>query len=133
MTPPIKRPKKKDGIPPAGTRLCRLDELGDPGAKGFLFGPGTGPNADTDRFDMFVIRRGQKIFAYVNACPHALTPLDTFPDRFLTLDATRIICSTHGALFRIDDGYCVSGPCAGQDLTSVKAVVEDGMVYAVFD
>ena len=128
MTPPIKRPKKKDGIPTAGTRLCRLDELGDPGAKGFLFGPGPGPNADTDRFDMFVIRRGQKIFAYVNACPHALTPLDTFPDRFLTLDATRIICSTHGALFRLEDGFCTSGPCVNKQLIPVPVTLADGEV-----
>ncbi|MBW8734832.1 MAG: Rieske (2Fe-2S) protein, partial [Asticcacaulis sp.] len=28
-----------------------------------------------------------------------------------------ILCSWHGALFRIKDGYCVGGPCAGDRLT----------------
>jgi nitrite reductase/ring-hydroxylating ferredoxin subunit len=109
-------------MPPTGTALCAIDALDDPGAKGFLFGEGKA------RFDMFVVRQGDQVHAYVNECPHAFTPLDTWPDRFLTFDETRIICSTHAALFRIEDGYCTSGPCAGKSLIAIDTEIVDGIV-----
>jgi len=37
-------------------------------------------------------------------------------------------CSTHGARFRIADGYCVAGPCRGERLSAVAVRVEDGVV-----
>lgn len=109
-------------MPPAGTQLCALDALDDPDAKGFLFGRGKAS------FDMFLVRRDGRVRAYVNECPHAFTPLDTWPDKFLTMDETRIICSTHAALFRIEDGYCTSGPCAGKSLIAIDIKIVDGMV-----
>jgi len=38
-----------------------------------------------------------------------------------------IQCATHGALFRIRDGYCVAGPCAGQGLIPLEVKVEAEM------
>ena len=108
--------------PPPGTPLCRLDTLDDPGAKGFTFGRGT------DRFDMFLVRKGDAAYAYLNECPHAYARLDNWPDKFLTFDETRIICGVHAALFEIESGLCTSGPCAGRKLTSVPVEVIDGMV-----
>ncbi len=109
--------------PGAGTFLCRIDEIADPGAKGFVFGDG-----DT-RWEVFAVRKGDAIHAYENACPHAGTPLDMFPDRFLTRDRARILCSTHGAQFRIEDGHCVSGPCVGDRLRAVGVSIDsDGRV-----
>jgi nitrite reductase/ring-hydroxylating ferredoxin subunit len=63
-----------------------------------------------------VVRRGGVLFAYENRCPHQGTPLETFPDKFLNGDGSLLICSTHGARFRVEDGYCVSGPCKGARL-----------------
>jgi nitrite reductase/ring-hydroxylating ferredoxin subunit len=34
------------------------------------------------------------------------------------------LCHQHGALYRLNDGKCVSGPCAGESLTPVT-VTED--------
>ncbi len=41
------------------------------------------------------------------------SPLNWTPDRFLDLERKQIICATRGAVFRIDDGLCVDGPCEG--------------------
>jgi nitrite reductase/ring-hydroxylating ferredoxin subunit len=93
-----------------GTRLCALAEIGDPGAKGFVLSHG---------MRIFVVRRGTDLFGYANSCPHQGTTLDWNPDVFLTVDKTHIQCATHAAWFRIEDGFCVAGPCLGQKLYPV--------------
>lgn len=109
-------------LPSAGTVLCCVDALSDPGARGFVFGKGG------EQIDLFVVRRGNEIRAYLNSCPHIGTPLETLTDRFLTFDNQMILCSTHGAQFTIDDGLCVMGPCKGQSLTPIATEVVDGEV-----
>ena len=52
---------------------------------------------------------------------------------FLTHDREHIQCTMHGALFRLDDGYCVYGPCAGRGLAPVAVRVEAGMVVLETD
>lgn len=108
--------------PPPGTALCRLDDIADPGAKGFVFG------SDIERFEVFVVRYQDAVFGYINRCPHAFTPLDTFPDHFLTRERDLIVCSTHGALFSIVDGQCVAGPCVGASLTPIELKLVDEVV-----
>lgn len=102
--------------------LCRLDEIADPGARGFTFGEGTA------REEIFVVRRGTELFGYVNACPHQGTPLEFLPDRFLTRDGREILCSTHGARFDIATGLCVAGPCASLRLAPIAVEVVAGEV-----
>lgn len=114
--------RDRPGVPPRGTVLCRLDEIAEPGAKGFEFGSGT------ERFDMFVIRFGGDVHAYVNDCPHAHSPLDWLPDRFFDRELRHLLCATHGALFRPDDGVCVRGPCEGKSLDPVPVAIEDGVI-----
>ena len=77
---------------------------------------------------MFVVRREDNMFGYVNICPHARTPLDWTPDQFLNRDKTNLLCATHGARFRIDDGFCVAGPCPGASLTRVPITITNGDV-----
>ena len=108
--------------PPAGARLCALDEVPDPGAKGFRFREGD------YLFLGFVVRRGGVVRGYVDRCPHAGTPLALIGDRFLTREGDLILCSTHGALFRPLDGVCVAGPCAGLALAPWPVAIEDGAV-----
>ncbi len=105
-----------------GLRLCRLEDLADPGARGFALRTARGV------IDIFLVRRAGTIFAFENHCPHTGSPLDWMPDQFLNLDRTLIQCATHAALFRIDDGFCVSGPCAGQALTPFAVTLADGWV-----
>ena len=105
--------------------LCRLDELPDPGSKAFMVEGDQGPE------EIFLVRRGQGVFAYRNQCPHTGGPLDWMPDQFLDLDKRHIQCATHDARFRIEDGFCLIGPCAGQVLESVPVRVEAGRVRRV--
>ncbi|MFM9863539.1 MAG: Rieske (2Fe-2S) protein [Micropepsaceae bacterium] len=107
----------------AGVLLCRADEVAEGQARGFLIGDGVA------RRDVILVRRGGVLRAYVNACPHQGTPLDTFPERFLDRDGRLFVCSTHGARFRVEDGFCVSGPCVGKALAMIAvAVADDGSI-----
>ena len=108
----------------SGIVLCRRADIADGESSGFI---ATRP--DGERIGVLVVRRGAQVFAYVNSCPHTGAPLDFQAGRFLSLDKTLIQCSTHGALFRIEDGFCVQGPCAGKSLVPVAVVVKDGTVH----
>ena len=105
--------------------LCRLDEIAKPGARGFRIGTGSETRA------IFVVRAGGRVVAYENSCPHLGSPLDWVPDRFLDLDKRFILCATHGALFRIEDGHCVAGPCADKNLKPVPIRIDAGSIYLV--
>ena len=65
---------------------------------------------------------------FVDRCPHAGMPLAVTPDSYLTREGDLILCSSHGALFRIDDGRCIGGPCAGAALTSWPVTIEGSEV-----
>jgi nitrite reductase/ring-hydroxylating ferredoxin subunit len=113
-------------IPQPLRALCRLEELADGTARGFPPAPGgfTG---------LVAIRHAGAVHVYVNACPHIGTPLDWTPDRFLSVDGSRIVCATHGAEFRITDGECLRGPCFGERLEPVMVNIEDGTIYVPED
>jgi nitrite reductase/ring-hydroxylating ferredoxin subunit len=66
--------------------------------------------------------------AYVNHCPHAGFPLNWQADQFLAPDAPLILCVMHGALFEIETGRCVAGPCLGQSLRELPLRVAQGYV-----
>ncbi len=108
--------------PKPGTILCAVSDVDDPGARGFVFGKGA------KRFDMFIVRKGDQVFGYVNSCPHLRMPLETLTDRFLNKKNTAIVCSTHGATFRIADGYCYAGPCARASLVSIPLEINEGQI-----
>ena len=103
----------------SGTLLCRLDDIADPGSKGFEF----------DDRSIVLIRRGDTVHGYLNSCPHTRGPLDWIEGQFLDLAKQHIVCATHGALFRISDGHCIAGPCAGDSLTPVALALRDGAIY----
>ena len=91
--------------------LCALADLADPGARGFVLQIGEA------YFHGFVVRKAGGVHGYLDRCPHAGLPLPQRLDAYLTGDAALIQCSWHGALFRIEDGLCVGGPCGGARLT----------------
>ncbi|MBL4693712.1 MAG: Rieske 2Fe-2S domain-containing protein [Magnetovibrio sp.] len=78
---------------------------------------------------LIVVRRQQQVFVYLNTCPHVGAPLDFEPGRFLNLEKDLIQCALHGALFTIEQGNCVSGPCEGKHLTAVPIEMKKGSVY----
>jgi len=94
----------------SGQPLCRADEIAEGGGRGFRFGSGA------DLRMVLVVRRGGALHAYENACPHMGTPLNFLADRFFDRNGEHLLCATHGALFRVADGFCLAGPCAGKSL-----------------
>lgn len=111
------------------TFLCRLDDIPEGGSKGFVVGGSERGSDGGAKRPFMVLRRGQKVYVYVNRCPHNRAPLDFTPGKFLSHDGAYILCSNHGALFRIQDGFCVAGPCAGDRLAAAQTAVKDGVVY----
>ncbi|MDE1149370.1 MAG: Rieske (2Fe-2S) protein [Azospirillaceae bacterium] len=105
--------------------LCRLDDIPDGQAKGISWGVGSA------REDILVVRRGDAAYGYRNRCPHVGTSLDWTPGQFMSADGRHLHCATHGALFRVEDGFCVHGPCAGRSLSAVPVRVQDGAVLLV--
>lgn len=69
--------------------------------------------------EVFAVRRDGQVFVYRNRCPHRGVALQWQADQFLDSSASLIRCASHGALFLIETGECVAGPCEGQALTSV--------------
>jgi nitrite reductase/ring-hydroxylating ferredoxin subunit len=90
-------------------RLCAPHELAEGQSRGF----------EIAGDKLFAVRKDGRVFAYRNRCPHRGIPLEWLPDQFLDHSASLIQCATHGALFLIDSGECVAGPCAGQALEAV--------------
>ena len=89
---------------------------------------GTSKGIDIENHYMFVVKKDDQIYLYWNRCPHLGTPLEWQEDRFLDADGALIQCSTHGALFRIDDGHCLVGPCKGKNLQKVHFTIDNGMI-----
>ncbi len=111
-----------------GRVLCRLDDIPDGEGVGFeLAADEAAVLADGIR-DVFVVRRGGRVYGYVNSCPHTGTPLDWVENQFMTREKARILCATHGAEFVVEDGRCVGGPCEGDSLRPIAVVVDDGEV-----
>jgi nitrite reductase/ring-hydroxylating ferredoxin subunit len=105
-------------------KLCHLNEIDDPGSRGFEL------TRNGDEFLMFLVKKEGQIYGYRNECPHAFVNLDWRPNDFLDLDKALIQCSVHGALFTIETGDCVGGPCNGRRLEPVAIHVDKkGDIY----
>lgn len=68
---------------------------------------------------LLAVRRHGQVYLYRNRCPHRNIPLHWENDKFLDDSASLIQCASHGALFLIESGECVVGPCEGQFLSAV--------------
>ncbi len=87
-------------------RLCAPLELAEGQSRGFVL----------DQLNLLAVRRDGQVHAYINRCPHRGIALEWRPDDFLDDSRSLIRCATHGALFLIESGECVAGPCEGQAL-----------------
>ncbi len=96
--------------------LCHQQELLEGQSKGFQI--------DASH-SLFAVRKNQNIYLYKNSCPHLGIELEWLEDQFLDADNQLIQCSTHGALFLIEDGQCVSGPCQGQSLEAFPFILNE--------
>lgn len=100
-------------------RLCTLEEIPDGDAIG----------VSTPQGEVVVVRQGREVFAYRNQCPHLGIELNFQPDVFLDLDHRYIQCANHGALFQIEDGLCVFGPCQGESLVPLQVQLVGDSVW----
>lgn len=107
---------------PPGVKLGPLDLIPDGTARNFVLEMKAG------RFHGFVVRRGGAVHGYVDRCAHMALPLAQQLDRYLTPDGSLIQCSWHGALYRVEDGVCIGGPCTGARLQPWPVTVTDGTI-----
>lgn len=105
------------------TQLCHIDDIPDEATKGFQVGEKS----------YFAAKRHGKVYLYLNRCPHLGIKLNWMEDKFLDLDGVFIQCFTHGALFLIEDGECVSGPCLGEKLQEIPFTINDGVITLTND
>lgn len=107
--------------PPPGTVLKSLDAIADPG----------GAPADYEALPVLVVRSGETVRAWVNACPHQGRPLCLPSGRTLVSEGQFIVCPFHGASFEVETGQCVGGPAGKSALKPIPVAVRDGKVIAV--
>ena len=77
---------------------------------------------------IFAVKKDNLFHIYLNSCPHLGTPLEWQEDQFLDQDGALIRCATHGALFDIESGQCLVGPCKGKSLSKIPFIVRDGVI-----
>ena len=97
------------------------------GGKGVRFALAAHPDEERG----FAVRHGGKVCAFVNRCPHAWTELDWQPGEFFEESGLYLVCSTHGAIFIPDTGFCVAGPCRGASLEPLQVRERGGHVFLV--
>ena len=76
----------------------------------------------------FVIRYQNKVYAYVNQCAHVPVELDWNHGDFFTAQKDFLICATHGAHYRPDNGFCVMGPCKGKQLKNIPVTEQNQQI-----
>ena len=98
--------------------ICSLDTLTQQHCLSF----------DINSHALFAVISDTKVFVYRNICPHLGVCLEWQPNQFLDSSQSLIQCSTHGALFKIETGHCIAGPCVGQSLTPIEHRIIDGQL-----
>ncbi|MDI1309548.1 MAG: Rieske 2Fe-2S domain-containing protein [Methylotenera sp.] len=110
------------------TVILKSEALED-GAKGIRF-----PLPALGEFvSGFVVRFHGKPYAYVNQCAHVPIELDWNEGDFFTAQKDYLICSTHGAHYRPDNGFCVMGPCKGKSLKAIEVTEQNQEILINLD
>jgi len=100
----------------------RITDIPENGSKGFT--------CNGEKF--FAVKKQNTVYIYKNFCPHIGVALEWIEDEFLDSSGTMIQCANHGALFVIESGACVAGPCSGQKLRAVNfSIAEDIICVAI--
>ncbi len=104
-------------------RIFDENELAEMEAKGYI-----GRVAGMQR-NIFAVRREGEIYVYLNQCPHVNSLIDHIQGQFFAPDGVHLRCGMHGAIFRIEDGVCIDGPCEGESLQRLPIEIRDGGVF----
>src|SRR5271166_5731490 len=84
------------------------------------------PDTSGTPYHIVILRWDRKVYGYVNRCPHQGMNLDWERNQFFDPSGTQLMCGKHGALFDVETGLCVDGPCRGERLEPVRLAVLDG-------
>ena len=108
-------------------RLAALDEIP---SEGMLFDYKEGPFDEQG----ILLRTSNGVRAFKNECRHLPMRLDDRePAEIWDEHGRHLVCNSHGARYRPDDGLCVSGPCEGSHLKKLPVMVKDDEVYLETD
>ena len=110
--------KSYPGAPTEGVVICPLEEAADREATCL----------EVDGFPLVILRQGDTVTAFVNACPHQYLPLNHKSDRLLSADGAKIRCSNHSAGFDAATGEGVEGLGLGACLDPVPVSVSRGQI-----
>jgi nitrite reductase/ring-hydroxylating ferredoxin subunit len=101
-------------------QLCSFDDLKDGEARGFA--------VEGLRRKVVIVRKNGSVYGYLDSCPHYAggTPMAWKTNAYLDDEGGHIACHSHGALFEIETGECVLGPCLGQSLKKVPLMIVAG-------
>jgi len=110
--------KSYPGAPTEGTPICALEDARD----------GEATCVEVDGFPLILLRRGETVSAFVNACPHQYLPLNHKSDRLLSADGAVIRCSNHSAGFDVATGEGVEGLGLGACLDSAPVAIVQGKI-----
>ncbi|MGN0922412.1 MAG: Rieske (2Fe-2S) protein [Cellvibrio sp.] len=79
----------------------------------------------------FVVNSQGTYKTYRNYCPHLGVTLEWREHEFLDPSGTLIECATHNALFTLDSGECVTGPCFGRSLIAIECQLQDQGLFVL--
>jgi len=103
-------------------RICKSSDITEKGREFRVNGSG-GP------FYLMIFRRGDRLLAYHNSCPHMDRSLNFAPDRFLVGKDGLLVCTHHGAAFDLESGLCLQGPCEGSSLQPIEIIIRNDEVW----
>ncbi len=115
-------PRAEPG-PPSSIWLCAIADIAD-GAVTAIALPTLGSEQG-----ILLFRRGDQCHFYWDRCPHMGVSLRWGEKILVSPDGQHLRCANHDALFRIADGRCVMGPCAGETLQAACIHIVDGQVW----
>ena len=86
---------------------------------------------DVEGVSYIVLKHHDGVSVFKNHCPHLGIQLEMLEDEFLDQDKSFLVCSNHGALFELETGLCVAGPCNGDRLQKIESYLEGDQLYMV--
>lgn len=78
---------------------------------------------------LFATKQDGVIYLFENRCPHRGIALEWIEHQFLDVSGLFVQCANHGALFSVDAGRCITGPCVGQSLNAIAFDISEDWVY----
>ena len=109
---------------PEGIWICSSGSVLE-GGKGVRFPVTAGGHDATG----FLVRYQGMVYGYLNRCAHVPIELDWNPGDFFEGSGLYLMCSTHGAIYQPDTGYCRGGPCKGGRLRVIRVKEVEQQLY----